>query len=196
VTRREYGLFQDGARPFAVWTLERSEASGDYQLVIGIRNSHDKSFWAGARDRQPVFVCDNLAFSGEITFARKHTRFIHQDLDRLVAEAVGWVGEARRFQDQRIAAYKGKRLSDTRVHDLLVRSVDAGVMAKSYIPKVLGEYREPRHEAFLPRSAWRLFNAYTEVFKGTNPLDLSARTTHLHGLLELATGVVAEPSLN
>jgi hypothetical protein len=27
-----------------------------------------------------VFVCDNLAFSGEIKIARKHTRFIVRDL--------------------------------------------------------------------------------------------------------------------
>jgi hypothetical protein len=195
VIRKEFGLFNEGARMFSVWALQNGINASDYQLTIGIRNSHDKSFSAGLAVGSRVFVCDNLSFSGEVTIARKHTRWINRDLDRLVAEAVGRVGDLRRFQDLRIEAYKARRLSDAKVHDLVIRSVDADVMANSYIAKVLGEYREPQHEDFRPRNAWSLFNAYTEVFKGTNPLDLSARTTRLHGLLDMVAGV-GEPSVN
>lgn len=196
VAEKEYGLFKEGARMFAVWAVTNGVARGDYQLTVGIRNSHDKSFSAGLAVGSRVFVCDNLAFSGEIAIARKHTRYISEDLPRLVAEAVGQIGDHRQLQDDRIAAYKARRLTDMRVHDLLVRSVDAQVMANSYIAKVLQEWREPRHEEFEPRTAWSLFNSFTEVFKGTNPLDLSARTTRLHGLLDPVAGLVQEPSVN
>lgn len=33
---------------------------------------------------------------------------------------------------QRVEVYRKKRLTDTRAHDLVVRSVDAGVMGKSF----------------------------------------------------------------
>lgn len=194
----EYGLFHNsksgafGDRMFAVMTLVGANAvMADWQLTVGLRNSHDKSFSAGFAVGSRVFVCDNLAFSGEVSIARKHTRYIMDDLDRLVAEAMGRMGDMRVHQQQRIGAYRESRLSDMQVHDLLIRSVDAGVMANSYIAKVLEEWREPRHEEFEPRTAWSLFNCYTEVFKATNPLDLSARTTRLHGLLDVAVGVDA-----
>ena len=55
-------------------------SSEDYCWVLGLRNSHDKTFPAGIVAGASVFVCDNLSFSGEIKFARKHTRFIVRDL--------------------------------------------------------------------------------------------------------------------
>lgn len=187
IERREYGLMADGEQMFAVWALRGGVAMSDYQLTVGLRNSHDKTFSAGMAVGSRVFVCDNLAFSAEIVIARKHTRFILRDLDRMVAEACGRIGEARIQQDRRIEAYKGTEMDDPQVHDLLIRAVDARVMANSYIAKVLKEWREPRHEEFEPRTAWSLFNGFTEVFKGTNPRDLTPRTTRLHGLMDLET---------
>ncbi len=134
-----------------------------------------------------VFVCDNLAFSAEIVIARKHTRFIMRDLDKMVAEASGKIAQARISQAQRIEAYKSTDLDDAQVHDLLIRSVDCQVMANSYIAKVLAEWRDPRHAAFEDRTAWSLFNGFTQVFKDTNPLDLTARSVRLHGLLDMVT---------
>lgn len=188
ISSEEYGLWgDDDAMMFGVWGITNGESHDDYQLTIGIRNSHNKMFAAGMAVGSRVFVCDNLAFSAEIVIARKHTRHILKDLDRMVAEATGRIGEARIRQDRRIEAYKGTDLSDSSVHDLVIRAVDAKVMANSYIAKVLGEWRSPQHDEFGPRNAWSLFNSFTEVFKGTNPLDLPARTTRLHGLLDLAT---------
>lgn len=167
-------------------------APADYGLVVGIRNSHDKIFAAGLAVGSHVFVCDNLAFSGEIQIARKHTRFVLRDLDRLIAMAIGKMAGLRVSQDRRIACYKETELSDADVHDLVIRSVDARVMANSYIPKVLDEWRNPRHPEFEDRTAWSLFNGYTEVFKATNPLDLIQRTTRLHGMLDLVSGAIDE----
>ena len=187
VADQAYGLFSDGARMFGVLGLDNGRAHPDYRLTLGIRNAHDKSFSAGFACGSSVFVCDNLAFSSEIVIARKHTRFIMRDLDRLVAESIGKLGAARDTQDRRIAAYKRTTLTEIIVHDVLIRSVDAKVMANSYIAKVLEEWRNPQHDEFAPRTAWSLFNAYTEVFKGTNPLDLPQRTERLHGLLDLVS---------
>lgn len=189
IQERQYGLMRDGARMFGAWALVNGVAREDYQLAIGIRNSHDKSFPAGVAVGSRVFVCDNLAFSSQIVISRKHTSRILGDLDRLVAQVVGRFGEARIAQDRRIEAYKGTDVSDTQVHDFLVRSADAKVIAYQTLPKVLDEYRKPRHEEFAPRTAWSLFNSYTEILKGTMPFDLVSRTTRLHGLMDLLAGL-------
>lgn len=185
IQTEEYGLWGEvGERMFGVWTLKNGVAHTDYEMALGIRNAHDKSVSAGMAIGSHVFVCDNLALSAEIVVMRKHTRFILRDLDRLVLEATGRLTDARETQDRRIGSYKSTGLIDAEVHDILVRAVDGKVMANSYIPKVLNEWRNPRHPEFEDRNAWSLFNGFTEVFKSTNPLDLTQRTMRLHGLFD------------
>lgn len=71
-----------------------------------------------------VFVCDNLAFTGEVKLSRKHTRFAVRDLRFMTSRAVGRLGEQFHREDERIAAYKRQRLTDKAAHDLLIRAVD------------------------------------------------------------------------
>ncbi len=196
VQSSEFGLWKDGLRFFGLLNLINGQNAPDYQLTIGLRNSHDMAFSAGMAVGSRVFVCDNLAFSAEIVVSRKHTNKILGDLDRLVVTAIGRIGEARQSQDLRIAAYKAQEVTDAQVHDLLVRSIDAKIIANAMLPKVLKEYREPRHEEFKPRTGWSLFNSYTEVLKEINPFDRTQRTQRLHGLLDLASGLRAEPIID
>jgi hypothetical protein len=69
------------------------------------------------------------------------------------------------------------------------RNRDVGVCADSYIPDVLKEWREPRHEAFESRNVWSLFNAFTETLKQALLAELPKRTLALHGLLDVAVGL-------
>jgi hypothetical protein len=94
-----------------------------------------------------------------------------------------------RLLEERFAAYKGKELADSAAHDLLVQALDARVLPVTHLPNVLREWREPRHSEFRAgKTAWRLFNAFTEALKGN--LDaLPRRTQALHGLLDGACGL-------
>ena len=91
-------------------------------------------------------------------------------------------------QDRRIERYKDCALSDRDAHDLTIRALDQHVICGSLIPKVLSEWRHPRHAAFQPRSVWSFFNAVTEHLKGNLPL-LPCRTAALHGLCDAFAGV-------
>jgi len=188
----EFGLWNNGARLFGTFELTNGVQQEDYALVVGVRNSHDKAFSAGLAVGASVFVCDNLSFSGEITIARKHTRWIERDLPRLAAQAVGRISSLRIRQEERIESYKTTRISEQRAHDILIRSVDARAISNAQIAKVLEQWRKPEHKEFKPRNAWSLFNAYTQVYKGTNRLELPRRTTQLHGLFDQVTGLIAK----
>ena len=61
----------------------------DYCWVLGLRNSHDKTFPAGIVAGAQLFICDNLSFSGEVKFARKHTSHIVRDLPQITSRAIG-----------------------------------------------------------------------------------------------------------
>jgi Domain of unknown function (DUF932) len=189
VVAESYGLSRNGARFFGLMQLANGHNAEDFGLVVGVRNSHDQSFPAGIVVGASVFVCDNLSFSGEIRLARKHTSRIEVDMPQLIERAVGQMGDLRRNQEQRFAAYKQAELTDTAAHDLIIQALDARIIGPTKVPAVLKEWRQPRHPEFREgKSAWRLFSAFTEEQKGN--LDfLPKRTTTLHGLLDVAVGL-------
>lgn len=192
IVEEAFGLWKAGARAFGLLGLRNGDQAPDYELVLGWRNSHDKSFPAAGALGSRVFVCDNLAFSGEVTFARKHTTNVIRDLPGLVSRAVARLVGMRRTMDERIAAYKAQVLGDVEVHDLLIRSLDRGVVGPVRLRNVLDEWRAPRHDAFRDRTAWSLFNAYTEVLKRVSLPELPTRTVALHGLLDQACGLLVD----
>jgi hypothetical protein len=161
----------------------------DYGIVIGIRNSHDKSFPAALAIGAGVFVCDNLSFSGEVRLARKHTTNIERDIPALVQRSIAKLIDFRHDQDRRIACYKTHDLRDPQVNDVLVNALDCGIIGPIQLPHVLAEWRKPKHEEFAPRNAWSLFNAFTEVVKGNATLALP-RTQRLHGLMDSVCGLL------
>lgn len=190
VATEAHALAKDGARYFGLLEIVNDHAKGDYSLVVGLRNSHDKSIPAGLVIGSKVFVCDNLAFSGEIRIARKHTTFIERDLPSLIERAVGRLADVRGRQDARIAAYKRTEISDGQAHDLLVQGLDARVFPVTYLPDVLKEWRSPRHPEFAAgKTGWRFFNAATETLKRMTLFRRPVATQALHGLLDGACGV-------
>jgi hypothetical protein len=72
----------------------------------------------------------------------------------------------------------------------VIRTLDAGVVTTTQVPEILREWREPSHEAFLSRTAWSMFNAYTECFKTLNPHTAVRRGEALHGLFDVETGAL------
>lgn len=168
--------------------------------VVGLRNSHDKTFSAGIVMGMGVFICDNLSFSGEIKIARKHTRHILSDMPRMTALAVSNLGALRGFQEKRVETYRETKL-DTRqlVHDLIMQSYRAKAIPSSQIGQVIEAWEEqPTHERYAEefgeRNMWSMFNAFTEVMKTrVNPHILSQRTQVLHGVFDSHIGL-AKPA--
>jgi hypothetical protein len=190
VVGEAHGLTREGARYFGLLQVANGRRDDQWGLVVGIRNSHDKSFPAALALGASVFVCDNLSFSGEVKLARKHTLYIERDLPHLVHRAVGLLDDLRFTQERRFLTYQQTELADAQAHDLTIRAVDAQVLPVTKIPDLLQEWRAPRHPEFRDgRTAWRLFNAFTEVLKG-RLTELPKRCEALHGLLDPACGLV------
>ena len=191
VTAETHALSHAGARYFGVLSVTLPmKWEQDYSWVVGIRNSHDQTYPAGLVAGTRVFVCDNLAFSGEVRISRKHTRYAMRDLRHLTARAVGQLGDRFHQLDQRVQAYKCHEMDDLKAHDLVIRAVDCQAITTSQIPDVLDQWRHPAHSAFRERTAWSLFNAFTEVHKSVNPHTAMRRGEALHGLFDATAGLV------
>lgn len=190
VVNESHALGNNGNRYFGLLQVANGNNSDEFGLVCGLRNSHDMAFPAGLVLGASVLVCDNLSFSGEFRIARKHTAHILRDLPSLVSRAVGGLVQMRHAQDLRFSAYKATDLSEAQANDLIVRTYDAGIVPITKIPDLINEWRKPRHDEFAQsRNVWRLFNAATEISKGSLS-QLPKRTMALHGLLDLACGLL------
>jgi len=192
VVEEAHSLNKDGNRYFGLLHVANCQSTGgDYGYVVGLRNSHDKSYPAGLVVGARVFVCDNLSFSGEIGVVRKHTKFIISSLPHLAARAIGMLAQKWNAMGERIARYKNTEMTDRDAHDFIIRSLDVGATTPRQVPAILKEWRTPRHPEFAEtKSAWRLFNAYTEVAKETSLELLPKRTISLHGLMDSQVGLI------
>ena len=188
VVNEAHALTHDGGRYFGLLQVQNWHNNPDYSWVLGLRNSHDKTLPAGLVAGSSVFVCDNLAFSGEIEVSRKHTSMILRDLPTLVKDALGRLVHKWFDQDRRIERYKAWHMDNTRAHDLTIRALDAGAITTRMIPDVLEEWRHPRHTDFGERNAWSWFNACTEVLKGKLHL-LPERTRALYAVCDEHVGL-------
>lgn len=189
LTSETHALSHDGARYFGVLAVTLpGRPENDFGWVVGLRNSHDQTYPAGLVAGTRVFVCDNLAFSGEVRISRKHTRYAERDLRHLTARAVGQLGQRFVALDRRIELYKEHAINDARAHDMVIRAVDAAAITPAQIPDVLSWWRQPEHKDFAARTAWSLFNAFTEVHKTVNPHTALRRGEALHGLFDAEVG--------
>ncbi len=190
VTHEEHGLWKDGSRYFGLLQVENGNLAGawanSWGMMLGLRNSHDKSFSAALALGSRVFVCDNLSFTGDVRLARKHTRFIERDLPGVASRALASLWQQRERQVERYARYVQAPVNDRTAHDVLIRAVDTKVISNAGIRKVLGHWRRPEHEEFEPRVMWSLFNAFTAALKGTPEYELPTRTRALYALCDRA----------
>ena len=184
-----HSLSHEGQRYFGLMEIQGRATDPEYCWVLGLRNSHDKTFPAGIAAGASVFVCDNLSFSGEVKLVRKHTRFIGRDLPFMIERAIGQLMQKWHDQDVRINAYRTYDLEDKDAHDLIIRATDVGACSNRLVPTILKEWRESPHEQFHERNAWSLFNAFTEALKDGNLCELPKRTEALHALMDSQVGL-------
>lgn len=202
VQQQAHGLHNNGERYFGMFQIGTDGAStdgNDFAMVFGLRNSHDKSFPAGLCLGSGVFVCDNLAFSAEVVVGRRHTTHIMRDLPLLVSNAVGRLVEGRVNQEQRLEAYKQTEITNSEADHLVCEAFRQGAIGKTRIADVLEQWRTPAHPEFKDRTAWSLFNGFTEVYKNSNRksralsvTNMTNRTTRLHGVLDSACGLLTD----
>ncbi len=114
--------------------------------------------------------------------ARKHTANVFRDLPDLIYRMLSQVAVMKARMDEEIAGMKLLPMSPEHAHHVMVTAIRAGISPASRLPKIIEAWDEPKHEEFAPRTAWALFNAFTEVMKAGPPrqqMEASLRLTSL-----------------
>ena len=183
VKEEEHALARGGLRYFGGFSLKGSDVNGDDRnIVLGLRNAHDKSFAASIAVGNQMMVCENLCFSSDIKLARRHTTNILADLPRVLSSAVARVTSHWDDMGKRITSYQNTEVMDAA--KMIVELVDAKAFPARDIYKAVEEFRNPRHEEFKGGSLWTLYNSITENLKGGDLTKLADRTMRMQSIFD------------
>ena len=132
-----------------------------------------------------VGVCTNGVLYGEHVVSHKHTRglsveaLVDEGIDDMLARA----DEVGRFVARLRGTPVGRLLADR----VIVEAGRRDVMPWSQLGKVEREWRRPSRNAFRRRTAWSLYNAFTEVNKQRSPAGQLATLRRLEPVFRART---------
>ena len=179
VVNKTYALSSNGNRMFATWELDKVDA--DMAYTVGIRNSMDKSMAFGIVAGTKVFVCDNLAFSGDYIRFRKHTKGIVVELEVLCQQVVELlVTKLKEFADwhKRLITYVLRR----RQAELLTfRAMELGVINPSQFAAFYALYFKEGAKYRKP-DLYHWHEAVTELNGQGSPFQLIERNRKLNAI--------------
>jgi hypothetical protein len=177
VRKQKFSLARDNHRFFGVLDLTNRIMDG-ISLAVGIRNSTDKSFPIGMTVGSRVFVCDNLAFHGEIVIAKKHTRFGEERYREGISKAVASLGQYQDAQAEWINRLQARRLTRHEADSIILRSYEENLIGARTLPLLLQEWRKPTFIEFSDETAWSLWNAFTRAIGLTEQTRNPAKAAH------------------
>ena len=158
--------------------------------AIGIRSSHDKSMSIGFCAGASVFVCDNMAFTGEVTYMRKHTKNVFNDLqDKLVSVLYKSKDKfANILKDAE--AMKDVKISSDDAYSFIGRALGYQAFGARQATDAIRHWNSPPYSEFMDQTVWSLYNACTEALKSTPPNKILERHISLHNrtLFEFGIG--------
>ncbi|MDQ3802244.1 MAG: hypothetical protein M3416_00075 [Acidobacteriota bacterium] len=167
VARDEYAISPDGMRLFSLLELD-AEYEG-VRFAIGLRNANDKSMRLGMVAGYRVFVCDNMALSGDFKpLLARHTK--HFNLIDSLSMGVDRIQRGFEPLREAIDFKRGYQLNDELARSIIYRAF----LEKRFPLKLLKVVHKefflaPSHEEFRQQTVWSLENAFTTSFKELKP---------------------------
>jgi hypothetical protein len=149
ISEEHHAITPDGARHFGMLTLQ--SYYGDYGDLVGLRNSHDKTFPIGIAFGSRVFVCHNRAFIGDHVIRRKHTVKAKRELPGLLTEIVQPLQSERIRQKEKIAYYRRIPLESSACSASQMWSSSGNGRNMTGVTRLRGGYSMPPHSRLRAR---------------------------------------------
>jgi hypothetical protein len=166
--------------------LELTTQKQDFGVMVGLRGSYNQTLPRGLALGSRVFVCDNLAFSGEVQIKTRQTTFIDKRISSLFERALDRVEQLIELQEQRFERFRNTCLTVNDARFLIIEMLRQGVITGAQVQYVVNEFERPTYDAHKADGAtvWTLHNAVTEVAKGQNLVTHQQRTLRMTELLD------------
>jgi hypothetical protein len=179
--KEQYAIAREGSQLFGVIVFKKDHS--ELGLSIGFRNSYDKSMAIGIAIGAEVFVCDNLAFTGDIAVLRKHTANVWASLEDT---AISTLYRSQKNFEKIIedsASLQGITIDNAEAYKMIGLLFGHGILTPRQLPIVKKEWLNPTYDDFKPRTMWSFYNACTETLKTCPPLVIMEKHIALHTLI-------------
>jgi hypothetical protein len=174
-----FGLSRNGKQFFGVLTYKNG--NDGLGLSVGFRNSYDKSMTIGICSGAKVFVCDNLAFHGNVTVLRKHTANVWTMLEE---QTIGVLFKSLDNYEAiciDMAGMKETVITDDTAFRTLGLLYGHKTLSLRQLEQARKEWVKPSFEDFaMKKDMWRLYNAGTFALKSCKPGAVMEKHIELH----------------
>jgi len=168
--REQYAVGKGGLALFGAIDLANGWSHEARAMALGFRHSNDKDLAIQLVGGARVFVCDNLALSGEKIALRKHSRSLH--LAELIRGGLDRFLDAFKRFDAQVIEAEGHEITDEAAKVRLFDLRYQGVMPVSIADEAAENYFRAEALGYAdsqPRTTWGLHNACTRAVKALAP---------------------------
>lgn len=196
VKDEDFAITKDGMRLFGLINVRKpctdvipfgsnvAPNKAPWNLVIGLRGSHDQKISRGIALGSQVLVCSNLCFHGNLgNWATRQTTNIDDRIPALIDDAIGQIQPAFSSLTVDFDRFNSTRISRDQGDNLLVSIFRAGGFSSSQLGRAINEWETSSiaEHSQNGRNIWWLFNAATQSLKpngaNSNHNDLQDRST-------------------
>ena len=164
-------------------TIPTIAAPDGQRFEVGLLTSNNRRRALTMVVGTQIAVCTNGMCTGEIVLHRKHCGGLdlmpafREGLDKYAVEADKIATIVAEMRDTKVDNEHAAEILMTAGHQKLLNWSNVG--------KAHAEYLRPRHEEHGAGTAWCLFNAFTEIIKGANPLRQMDHINNFRTLLPI-----------
>jgi hypothetical protein len=194
IVAEQFAIQREGLRLFGVLDLEipGTNVAEHYRFAMGVRTANDRSealsIVVGAR----VFVCDNLALSGDvIAIRRKHTAGF--DLNADISRAIDRYQSYLQIFHRQLGELMYRPLADEQAKLIIYEIFAAEILPVRFFATVAETYFRPTPTMtdVQPRTYWALHNAFTRAIRQMAPGPAFLASSQLGRSFGLTTSSLA-----
>lgn len=187
IKREQYALGAEGARLFGALDINHGSSllsTEGVGMAIGFRHANDRTMGYRIVSGARVFVCDNMALSGDRRILScKHTTNIK--IEEKLVESVNELIESYGVLDKNLVRLSERKLTEEEAKVVIYDAfmLRKGVMSLKYMDEVDDWYFSSPKEATdcHPRTLWGLHNAFTRTIKGMGSVVLAYQCSNAVG---------------
>ena len=162
-----YGLARKGNQLFACLSFKGE--SSEMALSVAYRNSYDKSMTFGMAFGAQVYICENLALTGDIVVMKKHTKTVWETLEDTV---IANIFKAQKHYQKVIVDSEGLKarcLENKQAFQLMGLMFGNEIVSPRQITVLRDQWLRPAYSDFQPRNSWSFLNCTSEALKSSPP---------------------------
>ena len=159
------------------------------KMMLGYKNSYDKSMSLGIVAGASVWICSNGCISGDmLAFRRKHTGSIQTEMNERITEGIGIMKNDFGKLNLEVDIMKNYSLTPRQKSEILgVMYFEEEIVTPQQLSIVKKELKESEH--FKDNTVWDLYNNVTEALKTSHPTNVISDHISLHGFMRGIVGI-------